>query len=789
MKRRFILSLLWVLTAVLAVPSAWADTSNPWRLHLAYHEATRVVSTGNSIYALFNGNLLSYDPEDQSVTTIDKFTGLSDKGIARMQWSEKQQVLVIVYENNNIDLLSADGTVVNLPQVKDFTEESITIRNLCVSGEWATISTTRGVIVINIPRAEVKAYFKFGHSVSDAFVINNTVYAAIDRAIIKGKLTDNLYDFSQWKTAIDHTTAQQFLPTGEGAYLVVPVVSGLTDDTQGICFLTPSSTSAPDHLQRITPNIFTYGTYQKGHAQFLAGPFIMTMNPEKPLQEGTIYQSAVTYHDIAYGANGTYWLIDNQGKLRNCKFSEVDKSITDQGIEIGNFGPYRDLCYKMHYAGNRLLVAGGRFSYDGSGHYPPTAMAYEDGKWTKFQDEGFTLNNNAIYRNVMDIIQDPADASHHFVASSAGLLEFRDFQFVKHYNHSNSTLEIAPGAKGDVSYVMTDALAFDADGNLWMTNYEARNGLKVMKHDGNWTTVNTSKYTNDPTPENLLIDSRGLIWVGAKRTDSRFTSGLLGLNIHGTLDEADDDDEAFRTSMSNEDGKTCKIEYIHTLCEDLNGQIWLGCAAGVFAVTDPNAWFGTTATIYQPKVPRNDGTNYADYLLTDIEVRAIVVDGGNRKWIGTMGSGLYLVNPEGTEVLEHYTTANSPLLSDNIYSLAFNPTSGELMIGTNKGLCSYQTGIVPPAETLNKHNIKIFPNPVRPGFSGKVTITGLTEGAEVKIVSANSQLVARGTAIGGSFHWDVRSSASGKRVAPGVYYVFLSDADGSESVAGKMVVI
>ena len=162
-------------------------------------------------------------------------------------------------------------------------------------------------------------------------------------------------------------------------------------------------------------------------------------------------------------------------------------------------------------------------------------------------------------------------------------------------------------------------------------------------------------------------------------------------------------------------------------------------------------------------MPRNDGTNYADYLLTDIEVRAIVVDGGNRKWIGTMGSGLYLVNPEGTGVLEHYTTANSPLLSDNIYSLAFNPTSGELMIGTNKGLCSYQTGIVPPAETLNKQNIKIFPNPVRPGFSGKVTITGLTEGAEVKIVSANSQLVARGTAIGGSFHWDVRSSASGKR--------------------------
>lgn len=789
MKRRLILSLLWVLTATLAVSSAWAGTFNPWRLHLAYHEATRVVSTGNSIYALFNGNLLTYDPEDQSVTTIDKFSGLSDKGIARMQWSEQQQVMVIIYENNNIDLLRADGTVTNLPQVKDFAEGNITISNLCVVGEWATISTTQGIIVIHIPRAEVKAYFRFGKAVNDAFVMNNTVYAAIDNSIIKGKLTDNLYDFSQWKTAIDHTTAKQFVPTDKGAYLLVPEVAGLTESTKGICYLTLSTTDEPDLLQRVTPNQFSSGSYQKGYAQFIAGPFIMTMNPNKPLQEGTIYQSDENQTDIAYGGNGTYWLVDSKGKLRNCKLTEADKSITDLGVEIGNFGPFRDLCYKLHYAGNRLLVAGGRFSYDGSGHYPPTAMAYEDGKWTKFQDEGFTLNNDAIYRNVMDIIQDPADASHHFVASSAGLLEFRDFKFVKHYNHSNSTLEIAPGANGNVSYVLTDALAYDAEGNLWMTNYEARNVLKVMKNDGNWISLKTTKYNSDPTPENLLINSKGCIWVGAKRTDSRFTSGLLGLDVNGTVDDTDDDNEAFRTSIGNEDGKTCKIEYIHSICEDLNGQIWFGCAAGVFAVTEPDTWFSSSASIYQPKVPRNDGTNYADYLLTDIEVRAITVDGGNRKWIGTMGSGLYLVSPDGTEVLEHYTTANSPLLSDNIYSLAFNATSGELMIGTNKGLCSYQTGIVPPAASLKKQNIKIFPNPVRPGFSGKVTITGLTEGAEVKIVSANSQLVARGTAIGGSFLWDVRSSASGERVAPGVYYVFMADADGSESVAGKMVVI
>ena len=69
-----------------------------------------------------------------------------------------------------------------------------------------------------------------------------------------------------------------------------------------------------------------------------------------------------------------------------------------------------------------------------------------------------------------------------------------------------------------------------------------------------------------------------------------------------------------------------------------------------------------------------------------------------------------------------------------------------------------------------------------------VTISGLTDGADVKIVSAGSQLVASGTAVGGSFRWDVRD-ASGRRVGSGVYYVMITTADGSTAVAAKFVVI
>ena len=105
------------------------------------------------------------------------------------------------------------------------------------------------------------------------------------------------------------------------------------------------------------------------------------------------------------------------------------------------------------------------------------------------------------------------------------------------------------------------------------------------------------------------------------------------------------------------------------------------------------------------------------------------------------------------------------------------------------GICSFRTGTTPPAAQLSEDNVKVFPNPVRPGYRGKVTIAGLTDGAEVKIATASGQLVARGTAVGGSYQWDVRHQGSGDRVAAGVYYIYVSTADGSESVAAKVIVV
>lgn len=786
MKNILLVICLW-LAGIGFAASAQNDRKD-WQLHLAYHEATEVVSSGSSLYALMNGNLLVYDTSDQSVRTFDKLTGLSDKGIMHIGFSETLKCLVIYYQNNNIDLLYEDGEVVNIPQVKNYIEYTIVPRDLNVNGDWAAVSTTEGVVVLNIARAEVKGYYRIGQSVKSAVVLGNEVYASLDRQIIKGSMSDNLYDFSQWKKIYD-LTANAFIPFEDGAYMLVPQVGGLTDAMSGVCYMGPAAADAVNPLTRVTFILFESGSYANGNIQFIAGNFMVTVDPKEPLKEAVRLPMTSAYHKVTCTSDGTYWMIDSKGNISNFKLDVPALSLTDTGVKVGGFGPKRDLCYHISYVGNRLMVSGGRMNYATGLFYPPTAMTYENGKWTNFQEEGFKLNDNASYHNVLAMAQVPNDPTRHYVASSSGLLEFKDGKFVQHFNASNSEIEIAKGGSNNPNYAIVDGLNFDKDGNLWMTNYEADKSLKVMKPDGTWLGFYDEAFNDIPTPEKTCIDRNGYVWVSSRRTTDASSSGLYALDCGGTLDYTEDDRSIYRSTAVNEDGNSCNIEYVKDICEDLNGQIWFGCASGVYAITEPENWFSSQSFLYQPKVPRNDGTNYADYLLTGIDVTAIAVDGGNRKWLGTMGSGIYLVSPDGSEVIQHITTADSPLLSDNIYSLALNQTTGELMIATDLGLCSYHTHIVPPVGKLSKDAVKVYPNPVRPEYFGNVTISGLTDGAEVKIVSTGSQLVARGNAVGGTYIWDVCNSTTGNRVAPGVYYILIAAADGSDSVAAKMVVI
>ena len=64
---------------------------------------------------------------------------------------------------------------------------------------------------------------------------------------------------------------------------------------------------------------------------------------------------------------------------------------------------------------------------------------------------------------------------------------------------------------------------------------------------------------------------------------------------------------------------------------------------------------------------------------------------GGRKWFGTKGSGVYLISADNMTQLQHFTTTNSHLLSNNIQSISINDATGEVFFATDNGLCSYMS--------------------------------------------------------------------------------------------------
>ena len=275
----------------------------------------------------------------------------------------------------------------------------------------------------------------------------------------------------------------------------------------------------------------------------------------------------------------------------------------------------------------------------------------------------------------------------------------------------------------------------------------------------------------------MTIDSRGLLWFVNNfwQNPAVFCYDME----HDILLKYD--------QIINQDDVKYQVYSVSCITEDKEGNMWVGTDVGPFMIQKSDVG-QNNVTFYQVKVPRNDGTNYADYLLNGVNISCIAIDGGNRKWFGTNGAGVFLMSADNILQEENFTTENSNLLYNNVSSISINNMTGEVYFLSDNGLCSYQSNAVDPTPEMTKDGINIYPNPVTPDFTGMVTITGLSYDADVKITTASGAIVAEGRSNGGMFNWD-GCNKQGKRVASGVYMVITATSDGKKGTVGKIAVI
>jgi hypothetical protein len=205
--------------------------------------------------------------------------------------------------------------------------------------------------------------------------------------------------------------------------------------------------------------------------------------------------------------------------------------------------------------------------------------------------------------------------------------------------------------------------------------------------------------------------------------------------------------------------------YLSRFKEDKDGMIWVGHTTGLF-MFDPDVVFDETPHAIRPYASKfSEGKGY---LCEGYSVYDIGVDRDNNKWIAS-NNGLYYVSPDGSEVYNHFTTDNSDLPSDVVYSVECDTVNERVYIVTDNGFAEY----VPQgdAAALNFDNVYAFPNPVEPDFTGMVKIAGLMDNSYVTITDRNGAVVAQFGPVMGSALWD-GSGENGERVPTGLYNVY-----------------
>ena len=753
-----------------------------WRAHPSFYNQTQLLTTPTAVYAASEASLFKIDKSTFEVEPITKINGLSEVNITALAYHPQSQNVIIGYSSGNIDLLKPNGDIVNLSGIRRFNLlGSKTINHIYPFGNDAYLSCDFGLVVLNVVREEVKTS-NIGLSASNSTlvvnsstIINDTLYLATAEGVKAAALTANLKDGSLYTT----------FGTAQGAPSAI-----------GDAFLPVSMVSFKNNLfihYRNSGNGFLYRKngrrLENAQLPYLTGRIenlnagsdsLFARTSNNLITMGSDFAPR-TFSDTSFyillsatqDANGTIWVSD---------FTKTPGYLVNGRLNTVRFeSPIMKTALKMHPYSNKVAFAAGGYGaaiYNKLGNTAGYSILGDEG-WQNFNFERLP---KPFFEDCVHINTNASGTKLYASLWGGGLLisdidrNGRTISYERWDESfpSNSTLNSLLSQPG---FTRITSTAIDLRNQLFIGNFTlgtSQPGLhRYNFSDKSFTEIQSPDNSADSyeCPIDILVADNNDKWVriAPNRTSPASIWVVSDQGIQRSLNTA-----------TNNGG--LPSETVNDIAKDIDGSIWVGTNIGVAVYYSPSS---ATRSANQPInaiTPIFEGRP----LLEEEQITAVAIDGGGRKWFGTKRNGVYLYDKDISRSILFFNTDNSPLPSNNIIDIAINKLTGEVFISTEDGIVSYRSNATDP--TADGNEIVVYPNPVRPEFNGLLGIRGLPANSQVKITDIAGRKVFEGNSNGGGFSWNLKDY-NNRRAKTGIYLVYASDEEGTETLVGKFAVV
>lgn len=759
MVKRFLCVLLFFLFQF-----GFAQAQLSWQGYFSYNEIKDISESSIAVYAASENALFSKNSSTNILKTTTTIEGLSGQTISAVYYSQTFKKTIVGYENGLVTVINeADGSVIKKVDIinKQLPASIKKVNHFLEYNGVLYVSCDFGIVQFNLSTLQFGDTYFIGDngaeiSVKQTAFFNGFIFAATSSGIRRASVTNpNLIDFSQWTVV---NSGDWFNISALDTELIAINSGGNIHRYNSNTFVGFSQLPQVSvDMRVVNHNLFvtTANTiYIYNNQMVLNRQIINTQLPETNLT----FSSTSAVGDVIY-------------------IGTKEKGLFSSTLSgVGTFenstpeGPIQNNIFSIDVAPNSLWAVYGNYDI----YYNPYPLdsygisKFSNSKW-------LNIPYSEVYdsKSITRVIVNPNNEKQVYASSFfSGLLQIEDDIPNYLFNEKNSGLETITYEGPNYIDVRVNGTAFDKSGNLWITNSRIKNGLKVLKTNGDWLSYATSKNLNDAESTsyaNLVIDKNNTKWI------STYNDGVIAFNENGNV---------FKKITNGTDSGNLPSADVRSVAVDTKNQLWIGTTKGLRVLSNVGNFQTDSQLKANPIIIIDD--NLAQELMYEQFITSIVVDGANNKWIGTVDSGIFMVSPNGQETKYHFTINNSPLPSNTINDIKINGVTGEVFIVTNKGMISFK-GIATGAND-DLSNVYVYPNPVRPTYSGTVKVAGLIDKANIKITDIEGNLVHETTSEGGTIEWD--TTAFGKyKVASGVYMIFISAQDGGETKVKKVMII